>query len=105
MAAPVFRTAPVRNREAGAVRAWTVQVGAYSRRADARNMIGRAVQKVPSLAGRDYKIVSQKRKTRRGGRIYKARLVMPSKSSARDSCRLLKRRKIDCLVVWTSTRS
>ena len=105
MAAPVFRPAPVRNREAGAVRAWTVQVGAYSRRSDARNMIGRAVQKVPSLAGREYKIVSQKRKTRRGGRIYKARLVMASKSSARDSCRLLKRRKIDCLVVWMSSRS
>lgn len=102
---PGSGVAPVRNRKAGAVRGWTVQVGAYTRLADARKMIGRAVQKVPSLAGRPYKIVSQKRKTRRGGRIYKARLVMASKSSARDSCRLLKRRKIDCLVVWMSSRS
>ena len=104
-AASGSRPVPVRNREAGAVRGWTVQVGAFTRRADARNMIGRAVQKVPSLAGRQYKIVSQKRKTRRGGRIYKARLVMASKSSARNSCSLLKRRKIDCLVVWMSSRS
>ncbi len=104
-AGPGSAIAPVRNRRAGAVRGWTVQVGAFARLADARKMIGRAVQKVPSLAGQPYKIVNQKRKTRRGGRIYKARLVMASRSSARNSCRLLKRRKIDCLVVWMSSRS
>ena len=35
-----------------------------------------------------------------GLKIYKARLLVASESKARRSCAALKRRKIDCMVIW-----
>ena len=62
--------------------------------------VERAAKVVPSLIGRKYRILQHKSKLRRGLRIFKARLIIGSKSTARNSCRALKRRKIDCMVVW-----
>lgn len=83
----------------GRIRSWTVQVGAFHSYGEARRMLDSAVRKVPSLAGGRFKIVTRTNRPRRG-KLYQPRLVMASKSKARDSCRVLKRRKIDCLVIW-----
>ena len=36
---------------------------------------------------------------------HKARLLVPTESKARNSCKALKRRKIDCMVIWMGPRS
>ena len=81
-------------------RGWAVQVGAYNRYAPARRAVERAAKAVPSLKGKKYRVLQKRSKLRRGLRIFKARLIVGSKSTARNSCRALKRRKIDCMVVW-----
>jgi D-alanyl-D-alanine carboxypeptidase len=92
-------------RASGRIRSWAIQVGAYNRYAPAHLAVTRAARAVPSLLGNKFQIVRQRSKVHRGLRIYKARLLVPSESNARNSCRALKRRKIDCMVVWMSPRS
>lgn len=96
---------PTVNPASGEIRSWAIQVGAYNRYAPAHLAVTRAARAVPSLLGNKFQIVRQKSKTRRGLQIYKARLLVPSESKAHNSCRALKRRKIDCMVVWMGPRS
>ena len=84
----------------GRVESWAIQVGAYNRYAPAHLAVTRAARAVPSLLGNKFKIVRQRSKVKRGLRIYKARLLVASESKARNSCDALKRRKIDCMVIW-----
>jgi len=86
-------------------RGWAVQVGAYNRYNPARRAIKKAAKAVPSLIGRKYRVLRHKSKLRRGLPIFKARLIVGSKSTARNSCRALKRRNIDCMVVWMGRKS
>ena len=79
---------------------WAIQVGAYNRFAPAHHAVTRAARAVPSLLGTRFAIVRQKSARRRGPDIYKARLLMNSESKAHRSCRALKRRNIDCMVIW-----
>ena len=88
----------------GRIRSWAIQVGAYNRYAPAHLAVTRAARAVPSLLGNKFQIVRQRSKTRRGLQIYKARLLVPSESKARNSCRALQRRKIDCMVIWMGPR-
>ena len=102
------RAAPpplVVNPASGRIRSWAIQVGAYNRYGPAHLAVTRAARAVPSLLGNKFRIVRHQSKTRRGLPIYKARLLVPSKSNARNSCRALKRRKIDCMVIWMGPRS
>ncbi|MEE2662374.1 MAG: D-alanyl-D-alanine carboxypeptidase family protein [Pseudomonadota bacterium] len=87
------------------IRGWAVQVGAYNRYTPARRAIERAAKAVPSLIGKKYRVLRHKSKLRRGLSIFKARLIVGSKSRASNSCRALKRRKIDCMVVWMGRKS
>lgn len=96
---------PVVNPASGQIRSWAIQVGAYNRYGPAHLAVTRAARAVPSLLGNKFRIVRHKSKTRRGLQIYKARLLVPSESKARNSCRALKRRNIDCMVVWMGPRS
>lgn len=96
---------PVVNPASGQIRSWAIQVGAYNRYGPAHLAVTRAARAVPSLLGNKFRIVRQKSKTRRGLQIYKARLLVPTESKARNSCRALKRRKIDCMVIWMGPRS
>lgn len=96
---------PAVNPASGQIRSWAIQVGAYNRYAPAHLAVTRAARAVPSLLGNKFQIVRQRSKTRRGLQIYKARLLVPSESNARNSCRALKRRKIDCMVIWMGPRS
>jgi D-alanyl-D-alanine carboxypeptidase len=93
------------NPASGRIRSWAIQVGAYNRYGPAHLAVTRAARAVPSLLGNKFRIVRHQSKTRRGLKIYKARLLVPSKSNARNSCRALKRRKIDCMVIWMGPRS
>ena len=85
--------------------AWSVQVGAFNRYDYARRAIAMAARAVPSLQGRRFRIVTRSSKIRRGLKIYEARVFVASRSTARNSCRALKRRKIDCIVVRTDPGS
>lgn len=96
---------PVVNPASGQIRSWAIQVGAYNRYGPAHLAVTRAARAVPSLLGNKFRIVRHQSKTRRGLQIYKARLLVPSESKARNSCRALKRRNIDCMVVWMGPRS
>ena len=96
---------PVVNPASGQIRSWAIQVGAYNRYGPAHLAVTRAARAVPSLLGNKFRIVRHRSKTRRGLQIYKARLLVPSESKARNSCRALKRRKIDCMVIWMGPRS
>ena len=89
----------------GRIQSWAIQVGAYNRYGPAHLAVNRAARAVPSLLGNKFRIVRQKSKVRRGLQIYKARLLVPSESKARNSCKALKRRKIDCMVIWMGPRS
>lgn len=96
---------PVVNPASGQIRSWAIQVGAYNRYGPAHLAVTRAARAVPSLLGNKFRIVRHQSKKRRGLQIYKARLLVPSESKARNSCRALKRRKIDCMVIWMGPRS
>jgi hypothetical protein len=93
------------NPASGQIRSWAIQVGAYNRYGPAHLAVTRAARAVPSLLGNKFRIVRHQSKIRRGLQIYKARLLVPSESNARNSCRALKRRKIDCMVIWMGPRS
>ena len=79
---------------------WAIQVGAYNRYAPAHIAVTRAARAVPSLLGTRFAIVRQKSTRRRGPDIFKARLLVNTESRAHQSCQALKRRKIDCMVIW-----
>lgn len=87
-------------RRPAQLNSWAVQVGAYNRYAPAHFAVSRAARAVPSLLGSKFAIVKQKSSRRRGPDIYKARLLVQTESRARQSCNALKRRKIDCMVIW-----
>ena len=87
------------------IQSWAIQVGAFNRFGSAYTAVKRAARVLPSLRSNKVRIVRQKSKTRRGLLIYKARLLTPTASKARNSCKALKRRKIDCMVVWMGSRS
>ena len=96
---------PAKSANSGRIRSWAIQVGAYNRYAPAHLAVTRAARAMPSLLGNQFEIVRLKSKTRRGLKIYKARLLVSSESKARHSCRALQRRKIDCMVIWMGPRS
>ena len=96
-------TAALAGRRSGG--AWSIQVGAFNRYDYARRAITKAARTVPSLQGRRYRIVTRNSKIRRGLKIYEARVLVASRFTAQNSCRALKRRKIDCLVVRTAPGS
>ena len=85
------------------MQSWAIQVGAYNRYGPAHLAITRAARAVPSLLRNRFSIVRQRSTVRL--KIYKARLLVASESKARNSCRALKRRKIDCMVVWMGPSS
>ena len=82
------------------IQSWAIQVGAFNRFGSAYTAVRRAARALPSLWGSEVRIVRRKSKVRHGLSIYKARLLIPTASKARNSCKALKRRKIDCMVVW-----
>jgi D-alanyl-D-alanine carboxypeptidase len=78
------------------VASWGVQVGAFNRYAPAHLAATRAARKARVLLGTRVAIVPSEGDD---GQVFRARLIGLSESQARDACRMLKRRKVGCLVV------
>ena len=77
---------------------WTVQVGTSRSYRGAQGLITRVQRKARSaVGGRGTKIATLR--TRRGKRIFRARFVGYSKYQARQACRQIKRRRMDCLAI------
>ncbi len=75
---------------------WSVQVGVFKRYAPAHLAATRAARAVPVLLRSPVSIV---RDEGDGGYVFRARITSMSEVRARDACRKLKKKKIDCLVV------
>jgi D-alanyl-D-alanine carboxypeptidase len=75
---------------------WSVQVGAFSRYAQAHIAVSRATKAVPMLQANP---VSIQRDEASRSNLYRARIVGLSEEDARKSCRTLKRKKVDCLAL------
>ena len=77
---------------------WAVQVGASRSYKGAESLITRAQRKArASFAGRSTQVATVR--TRRGKRLFRARFLGFSKYQARQACKVLKRRRLDCLAV------
>ncbi|MEX2451580.1 MAG: D-alanyl-D-alanine carboxypeptidase [Rhodospirillales bacterium] len=77
---------------------WAIQVGAYSRFAQARAMAQKVIEKFPNLL-KDGSVRIDPLKLRRNRPVYRARIVGLEKRQAYRACDQLKRRKIDCMEV------
>ncbi len=75
---------------------WAVQVGVFARYAPAHLAATRATRAVPKLMRSRVSIV---RDQGDDGNTFRARIVGMSEVRARNACRKLKKKKIDCLVV------
>jgi D-alanyl-D-alanine carboxypeptidase len=76
---------------------WAIQVGAFSREANAR----RAAEEAVSIVGRNLVGVGMEIAPLKGerGTLFRSRLTGLSASVARESCRILKAQGRDCLAV------
>ena len=81
---------------------WSLQVGAFDKFSTAHLEASKASKIVPIL--RRIRI-SVKSNTSRGKRIYRARLVGLPWFKAKEACRILKQRKIPCLLVREEQKS
>ncbi len=78
-------------------RGWAIQVGAFTRFAPAHLAVTRAARNVPWLLHRtNFNIVPVKSDE---GRIYRARLTGLAEARAREACRILAKKQIDCMTV------
>jgi len=93
LAPPTIREAP---GELAGGPEWSVQVGAFSRYAQAHLAVSRATKAVPELSSSP---VSIQRDDMTRSNLYRARISGLSESEARKSCRTLKRKKLDCLAL------
>jgi len=75
---------------------WAIQVGVFERYAPAHLAATRAARAVPSLLRSPVAIV---RDEGDGGNNFHARIVGMTKATARNACRKLKKKKLDCLVI------
>ena len=77
---------------------WAVQVGASGSYRGAQSLIRQAQRRARAhVSGRGTTIATVR--SRRGKRLFRARFVGFSKYQARQACRQIKRRKMDCLAV------
>ncbi len=87
------RSPSLRRRSGGS---YGIQVGAYLRRQQAQRIAYRAQKLVPDLLITADVEVSRRRGKRRT--FYRARIVGLSSGDARQACRVLARRQMDCMV-------
>ena len=78
---------------------WAVQVGAFNRVDAARRAAENATRLAPSLSDASVEILPQGKKK---STVHRARLAGLSEAEAREACRILERRKQDCMLVAPS---
>ncbi len=88
--------------QAALYRGYGIQVGAYYRYSPAKRAALAAVKHLPAILDEARVMVSYFQGRR--GRIYRARLVGLTESTARQACEHLSRARVDCLVVKTRAR-
>ncbi|MGO1118110.1 D-alanyl-D-alanine carboxypeptidase [Rhodovibrionaceae bacterium A322] len=76
---------------------WAVQVGAYKRAAPAKQRAIQALGKVPDIMNTAQVAVTPRKS--KNGTLYRARLVGLSESTARNACRQLEKKAVNCLVI------
>ncbi len=75
---------------------WGIQVGAYMRYSPAYEMAAKVIERLPRLLENGtIKVVPLKIRNRRP--VYRARILGLSKKQAYRACRILKKRKMDCM--------
>jgi D-alanyl-D-alanine carboxypeptidase len=93
-AANAAAAAPAAPRESTSGDNWGIQVGAYSKADAAREAARKAVKLAPThLDGASVSIAEYERKKKS---LYRARLVGVSEKEARQACRVLERKGVDC---------
>ncbi len=75
---------------------WAVQIGVFKRYAPAHLAATRAARAVPSLLRSPVAIIRDEGDS---GDNFRARIIAMTEVQARNACRKLKKKKIDCLVV------
>lgn len=80
------------------LRSWGIQVGAYNKYASARKAALRARAKLPAGSPQTRLAVDESRGGATG-KLYRARLVGFAQGEAVEACRVLKARKLTCMVV------
>jgi D-alanyl-D-alanine carboxypeptidase len=93
---PVLAPPGIRDPDDGGSPEWSVQVGAFSRYAQAHLAVSRATKALPELQNNP---VSIQRDDHSRNNLYRARIVGLTETEARQSCRNLKRKKLDCLAL------
>jgi D-alanyl-D-alanine carboxypeptidase len=96
--------APMRSTKAAAARrdhgSWSIQVGAFSKAHAAEKAANAAAAKIAGGKKRAVNIVAPSRGDKE--RVWRARLANFSKTEARDACRVLKKKRIQCAVIAPS---
>ena len=82
---------------------WSIQVGAFYRKAQAQKAVANARTVLAGLAVNVRNAIVPVRGKR--GTIYRARLAGLAEGAAKKACRALRRRKVDCLVIAPSPGS
>ena len=85
---------------ASGTRTWAIQVGAYNRYASARKAALRARAKLPAGSPQTRIAVDESRGA--SGKLYRARLIGFAQAEAAQACRVLKARKLSCMVIPTN---
>ena len=98
----IARLAPAPGNDAAAEESaneemWSVQVGAFERFAPAHLAASRASRLAPPLRGA--RVMVEASAAPKGGRLYRARLAGLTEIRANEACRILKQKKLNCLVV------
>jgi D-alanyl-D-alanine carboxypeptidase len=85
---------------ASGTRTWGIQVGAYNRYASARKAALKARAKLP--AGSPQTRIAVDESHGANGKLYRARLIGFGQAEAAQACRVLKARKLTCMVIPTN---
>jgi D-alanyl-D-alanine carboxypeptidase len=75
---------------------WSIQIGAFARYAPAHLAATRVARLIPALLRSRISVVKDQGDE---GGVFRARIIGLSETKARNACRRLKQKKVDCLVV------
>ncbi|HUZ73136.1 MAG TPA: D-alanyl-D-alanine carboxypeptidase family protein [Stellaceae bacterium] len=75
---------------------WSIQIGAFSRRATAEHVAWLDLHRIPAHRGRSIRVLAPSPGTK--GRLYRGRIVNFTESGAQAACRVLHRSHRNCVV-------
>jgi D-alanyl-D-alanine carboxypeptidase len=96
-AAPVAASATPRRAIAGETRRWAIQLGAFSKQAAAEKAAATAAAKLPHGRSKTTQILKPAKTDKE--HAFRARLVNFGEKEARDACRLLRKKHLQCAII------